>query len=520
MHLFTTYFSDTQILLLVVSLLALLSSFFFHIKGKNNLALMLMLFSAFSIFCFGALLDPFLNLWDERFHALVGKNLMHHPLMPTLYDDPVVKMPYDRWDRDHIWLHKEPLFLWQIALSFKLFGISEFTLRLPSVLLGVVFVFISYRSGMLLINKRVGYLTGLLIISSLYILELIGGSRGLDLNDVSFMVYVSLSIWSFIEYYFSGNKRWIYLIGLFSGMAILCKWMVGLLVYFGWFVLKLQQKKYKISHNKDLFASIIITLLVVLPWHILTYIWYPSEATSAYKYNNEHFFTPIEGFRGSFWYHFEMINIIYGAIALFLIVPAFYFLFKKGKEKPLFYSLLGMVLMVYLFFTLAATKMPSFTIVVSMIIFISFASLWDKMLDFVEYLKIKKRVFNCIFFLSIFAVILFRFDIELLQEKHTTWKKDNVWTAMLKHNKEVFKSLNLPKKSVIFNVLGRHYIEAMFYTGLPAYNFIPTKEQYDDLKSKGRTIALFKLKKADELPDYLKNDSSIIIINEEIQGDD
>jgi hypothetical protein len=57
----------------------------------------------------------------------------------------------------------------------------------------------------------------------------------------------------------------------------------------------------------------------------------------------------------------------------------------------------------------------------------------------------------------------------------------------------------------------------MFYTGYPAYNFIPSKEQYDDLKQKGRTIAVFKLRDG-ELPDYLKNDSSLIIINEELQG--
>jgi hypothetical protein len=37
------------------------------------------------------------------------------------------------------------------------------------------------------------------------------------------------------------------------------------------------------------------------------------------------------------------------------------------------------------------------------------------------------------------------------------------------------------------------------------------------MKAKGRTLAIFKLMNG-ELPDYLKNDPKVIIINKEIQG--
>ena len=132
------YFNNTQITLLLFGSLFFLLSIIMHLKNKERFTILFLGLTAVCIFSFSALLDPFLNLWDERFHALVAKNLMHHPLMPTLYDDTVVSMDYDRWDRYHIWLHKQPLFLWQIALSFKLFGISEFTLRLPNVVLGTI----------------------------------------------------------------------------------------------------------------------------------------------------------------------------------------------------------------------------------------------------------------------------------------------------------------------------------------------------------------------------------------------
>lgn len=517
MNNFITYFDNLQILLLIIATICFLVSLFFQTKNKVNLSVIFLILTGVFIFSFSALLDPFLNLWDERFHALVAKNLMHHPLMPTLYDNPIVDMNYDRWDRYYIWLHKQPLFLWQIALSFKLFGISEFTLRLPDIILSTILIFISYRSGKLIVNQRVGYLSGVLILSTIFFLELIAGRQELEHNDISFLVYISLSIWSFIEYYFSGKKYWVFLIGLFSGMAILCKWLVGLLIYFGWYILRLQQKKYKLSYNKDILISLLITVLIAIPWQILTFIWYPAEASLAYKFNAIHFTNALEGHSGTFWYHFDKFNIIYGSIASFLVIPAFFFMLKNSRDKKLFYSLLSMVLIIYLFFSLAATKMPSFTIVVSMIIFIAFASLFDSIITFFEqFIKIKE-IRNLVLIISVMIIILIRFDIEFLQEKHTVWKKNNSYTRMLLHNKEIFTSLDLPYNTVLFNVKGRHYIEAMFYTGLPAYNFLPTVEQYQALKAKDVNIAIFNIMNF-EVPDYLKNDSTIIMINKEIKG--
>lgn len=516
---FISYFNSPQLLLLLLASLCFITSLVFQSKGKANLAVVFLFLTAILVFSFAALLDPFLNLWDERFHALVAKNLMHHPLMPTLYDNPVVNMDYDRWDRFHIWIHKQPLFLWQIALSFKLFGISEFTLRIPDIVLGAAFVLICYRSGKLLVNQKVGYISGVLVISTLYILELIGGRQELDHNDFSFMVYISLSIWSFIEYYFSKNKIWIFFIGLFSGFAILCKWIVGLLIYFGWAVLNLQQKKFRVSENKDLFVGLFVTVLIALPWQIFTFIWYPAEAITAYKFNLLHFSNPLDGHSGTAWYHFTVFDSIYGAFGSFLIIPSFYVLHKKMKDNRLYYSLLSMVAVVYLFFSVTATKMPSFTIIVSMVIFIAFATLFDILIEFITKTVNKAFLKKICFVVPVIILVLLRFDIQTLQEKHSLWNKENSYSQMLTYNKGVFKSLKLPSNTVLFNLKGRHYIEAMFYTGLPAYNITPSIKQYEDLKARGWRIAIFK-SSDHEIPGYLKDDSKVIIINKEIKGDE
>jgi hypothetical protein len=57
----------------------------------------------------------------------------------------------------------------------------------------------------------------------------------------------------------------------------------------------------------------------------------------------------------------------------------------------------------------------------------------------------------------------------------------------------------------------------MFYTGLPAYNIMPTQEHWRALKEKNYRIALFKPKNGD-IPDWLLNDPETIIIDKSLKG--
>ena len=62
--------------------------YFFSWKSfKNNqlnLALILTILGGLILRIYSAS-DLFLHSWDERYHALVAKNLLQHPLLPTLY---------------------------------------------------------------------------------------------------------------------------------------------------------------------------------------------------------------------------------------------------------------------------------------------------------------------------------------------------------------------------------------------------------------------------------------------------
>lgn len=140
---------------------------------------------------FMAALDPFLVLWDEQFHALVAKHLMEHPFKPMLYDAPALDYDYTYWAGNHIWLHKQPLFLWQMALSMKLFGVNALAVRLPSVLLHALAVLAVYRMWRIAVSQAVGYYGALFFAVANFPLEMVAGKYPTRHNDLVFMCYVA-----------------------------------------------------------------------------------------------------------------------------------------------------------------------------------------------------------------------------------------------------------------------------------------------------------------------------------------
>ena len=91
-------------LLIVGAAFMLLWSWF--VCGRYTRALCLIVILGFGLRAYSAS-DRYLHNWDERYHALVAKNMIEHPLRPTLYENPVLPFDSKDWERNHIWLHKQ-----------------------------------------------------------------------------------------------------------------------------------------------------------------------------------------------------------------------------------------------------------------------------------------------------------------------------------------------------------------------------------------------------------------------------
>ena len=104
------HFTTNQIFPFYISIVVLIISIIAFQLDKKKLALPLLFLSSIGLGYFIANLDPFLNIWDEQYHALVAKNMVESPLKPTLFQKPLLDFDYKVWAGNHVWLHKQPLF--------------------------------------------------------------------------------------------------------------------------------------------------------------------------------------------------------------------------------------------------------------------------------------------------------------------------------------------------------------------------------------------------------------------------
>lgn len=512
------YFSIQQVIPLVVSMVILLLSLVVFYRN-NRIGVSLLFLGSLGLGVFMANLDPFLILWDEQYHALVAKNMVMHPFKPMLFIEPVLDYNYKDWTANHIWLHKQPLFLWQIALSIKLFGNSAFAVRVPSILMHAIISLLIYRIGSLILNKKVGYYGGFFFALAYFPLELIVGRYATDHNDIAFLFYVTASFWGWFEYKKSNSKYWLVIIGISSGFAVLVKWLMGLVVYVIWFLTKLisdKTNRFKILSYKNIAISFLISFMVFIPWQIYILSAFPNEANYEYSLNSKHFFEAVEGHSETLWYYFtDGFNKLYGSAAVipFLFILGIGMLVAKSSKRVYGYFVVISIVFVYLFYTVAATKMVAFPIIVAPFMFLALSALIWLSLNYFETRINNKIVTNLISIVLVFSVGLMILNINKIQGYHTMWKPhDNHKRDLELYEMEAIKLIsNLGSDYVVFNfnITDNGHIPAMYFTDNIVYGIIPTPEQLNQTLDKSKKVAVVNNGK---LPDYILNDGRIKIV--------
>jgi 4-amino-4-deoxy-L-arabinose transferase-like glycosyltransferase len=497
---FHTYFTASQLLSFVPGvLLILISIFIFRIRQQPRAALILLFFGAAALRVSCALLDPFIHMWDEQYHALVARNMMNDPFNPRLYADPVLPYDFREWNANEIWLHKQPLFMWQIALSFKAFGISEFALRLPSIIMSSIMVLFIYRMGKLSVNERVGYYAAFLWSLNYFSLTLVSGAYTCDHNDVAFVFYVTASLWAWTEYIHSGKRHWILLIGLFVGMGVLVKWLTAFLVFSGWGLAVLLDGKRRKSLRAwvDMGLSFALAIAVFLPWQLYILHKYPDIARHNYALNSAHFTDAVHGHSGDMLYYWHNLRLLYGDLVIVppLIVLCLVILWRRIVRKEYRLAYFTWLIFLYGFFTLAATKMGAFTLPVSSVVLIGIGTGIDSLLRWAGS-KMKRVPVYFVSVILLLAAGILVFNAEEQQRSHTPWQDKTGYRMMRESDTKMFKRLpeQLPAgagKWVIFGCRFSENILVMFYTGYVAYDMVPDNALVSMLKAKGYRVAAY-----------------------------
>lgn len=500
------------IAVLLICTLAYLAAWKYQRIGKFQAAILLLMLCGLILRLFISK-DMFLHDWDERFHALVARNLMHHPFKPTLYDNPLLPYNYKNWAGNHIWLHKQPLPLWAMAASMRIFGVNEIALRLPSVLLSTTGIWLTYATGKYFFNRKTAFLAAFLYSLNGLILELTGGRVATDHIDIFFLFFIQLSIWFSIRFVQKRNTAYNILAGIALGAAILSKWLPALIVLPIWFLIVTGSGKFRARTVILQFLLVTGTCIAVfLPWQLYIFHRFPLEAAWESSFNFKHLTEVIEDRTGSFWYFFNRIRINYGEL---IYLPLGWFLWKTAADLDLSsqglkldnaYKRLALTtwfLIPFIFFTLVKTKMQAYLLFTSPALFMMTADFF--------YMLLGQRKNKAIRWVSVSLMVLLlalpvRYSIERLKPFQQA-ERNPQWTQEL-------RELGREKihNGVMFNY--PNYIEAMFYTGIPVYEHMPEQDVIAGLNAGGYTIII---NDQGDIPPWLEAMDGIITVNLDIK---
>lgn len=496
--------------LAVGSVLLAVSSAVSFARRRGRLALVLLIGAAGLARAAVAMADPFLHDWDERFHALVAKHLMANPGRPVLRANPILPYKIRDWSTNHVWLHKPPLFLWQIALSLALFGISELAVRLPAIVLGALLVVPVFGLGNRLFGKMGAYAGALLAAFAYYDLELTAGVFVADQNDASFVFYVTLSLWAYVEYVASGrSRRWVWLIGAAVGAAILTKWLTGLLVFAGWGLTLLLTASLRRSGRAwaDLALAAGLALALALPWTFYTHWAFPQESAWEQAYNFRHIFEVVEGHDGPPYFYLAQFGEHYGHWAWLPLLVGLAAVIRQPRAAAYRTAVGTWLVVVYGFFSLVAqTKMSSFVYCLGGLLYALMGG--GLTLMAIEASRWLRRPAGQVLTPVLLLGTLYSLHWPTLRATHS---RANAATVAKRGNTEIYRKLDwaVPPGYVVLNAVWREDIDAMFYSDRTVYGSCPDERTYRALKAQGVRFAAFDSSSTASLPAYIRRDPDV-----------
>ncbi len=271
----------------------------------------------------------------------------------------------------------KPIFIyWFQALCVKLFGLNEFSLRLPSAVAASLWVLATYFFTKHYSDSKRAFIASFIMIASLQITIIAKAA----IADALLNLFIALSMFTLYRLYETRGNRYIYLTYLFVGLGTLTKGpvaiMIPLVVSFLFFIIKGEWKFWFKSVFNPL--GIGIFLLVAAPWYILEYLDQGEKFIDGFffKHNISRFSGAMEGHYGSLVYYVPVFLIgLLPFTTLYIKVLAGV---KQLFKNDLHLFLIIWFLFVFIFFSFSGTKLPHYVIYGYTPLFVLVGLLWQE----------------------------------------------------------------------------------------------------------------------------------------------
>ncbi len=298
-----------------------------------------------------------LHTWDEKYHALISKNIFDSVLVPKLYVDYLIPFDFTDWTRTEIWLSKPFLPFTIVGTSLKIFGNNLIGLRLPSVVLGVFCVWIVIRIATILFNQSVGFLTGYFYAIHGLIIELNGGKLSSDHVENVFLFFALLSVFFFVR----NINKFQYLnfagLGVALAFAFLSKWIMIFLIIFPMVLYCLRYLRSR-KHIFGFIVALSSSFMVLTPYLIFIFYHHPVEAKFMFDQFLLKIMYPDPTHNGKSTFYLVQLGKMCGQ---FLVVPFVWSIYHwfKTKNSNLLFVLFWLVIPIEVL-SICSTKRPTY----------------------------------------------------------------------------------------------------------------------------------------------------------------
>jgi 4-amino-4-deoxy-L-arabinose transferase-like glycosyltransferase len=240
------------------------------------------------------------------------------------------------------YLEKAPLMYWSLAASYKIFGISDWSTRLPLMLGVLALVLATYGLGRYAFGERGGFYSGLALVTSIgpYIF-----TRFL-IPDVLVGLWLTVSYFFFLRSLEEETPSRLTCWGFAAACAlnVLTKGLIGLIFPIGTIGLYLLLTR-NLRHLARLrvMSSTVVFFVLAAPWHVLAAVRNPAQGQARgflwFYFVNEH----IRRFLGTRQPPgFDTVPLVlFWAFLVLWLVPWAVFLPQALKDVPLRWRHLG-----------------------------------------------------------------------------------------------------------------------------------------------------------------------------------
>lgn len=257
--------------------------------------------------------------------------------------------------------YHKPIFLyWMQAASLSTFGVSEGAARLPSSLAAILWAVAIFLFTRRYYSPRTAFYAAVIMASSLQV-TLIGKAA---IPDSLLNLFIAGSMFSIFSFYRNRDNRMLWAAFFFIGMGVLTKGPIALLiplvVSFLFFLYKGEHRLWiRCILNP---VGLLILTLIVMPWYLAIYMNHGGDFFYEFiiKQNIGRFNSSMEGHSGPIFYYLPVLiaGLLPFTAALFKAAGRC----KRIKEDDRMLYLLLWFGFVFLFFSLAHTKLHHYVV--------------------------------------------------------------------------------------------------------------------------------------------------------------